>query len=145
MTASINIPAGFRALPLPLAQLSLGAVLKFGQSFRWSVFPLPAQPPSSGFGAPSHEYRLCLRDRVVCLRQSPDVLFYRDIFPPHIHEDMETRQAETIAWIHDYFQLDVDLAELYRQWGASDPVFQRLRDRFEGIRMLVKRQEGKEN
>lgn len=30
-----------------------------------------------------------------------------------------------MAWIRDYFQLDVDLEALYRKWGESDPVFRR--------------------
>ncbi|KAH9945908.1 DNA glycosylase [Epithele typhae] len=115
-------PAGFHALPLPLAQLSLAAVLKCESS--------------SHLGGPSHEYRLCLRDRVVCLRQSPDALFYRSVFPRSTPGDNECRDAETLAWIRDYFQLDVDLVELYQQWGSLDPVFLRLKDRFEGIRML---------
>ena len=130
-------PAGFRALPLSLAQLSLAAVLKCGQSFRWSIFPL--QPPEQRLpdsNVPSHEYRLCLRDRVVCLRQTVDTLFYRAVFPPTVPGDPKTREAETLAWIRDYFQLDIDLIDLYRQWSIADPVFRRVRDRFEGIRML---------
>ena len=130
------IPAGFRALPLPLAQLSLAAVLKCGQSFRWNVFALHEDQPFPDSSLPTHEYRLCLRDRVVCLRQSPDTLFYRSVFPPSSTGDSETREAETLAWIRGYFQLDIDLVGLYRQWGALDPVFRRLQDRFEGIRML---------
>ncbi|KAI0362379.1 DNA glycosylase [Trametes cingulata] len=131
------VPAGFRALPLPLAQLSLAAVLKCGQSFRWSIFPLvtPDQAYQDA-GIPTHEYRLCLRDRVVCLRQSPDALFYRSVFPPVGSGDSDAREAETLAWIRDYFQLDIDLVKLYQDWSTSDPVFHRLRDRFEGIRML---------
>ncbi|CDO72928.1 hypothetical protein BN946_scf185002.g113 [Trametes cinnabarina] len=130
--ATTAIPAGFRALPLPITQLSLAAVLKCGQSFRWSILPLP---PSERHGL-DNEYRLCLRDRVVCLRQSPDALFYRSVFPPGVPGEMETREAETLAWIRDYFQLEIDLVELYRQWGTADPVFDRLQARFEGIRML---------
>ncbi|KAI8989662.1 DNA glycosylase [Trametes punicea] len=132
------IPAGFRALPLSLAQLSLAAVLKCGQSFRWSIFPLHAlEQHSSESGSPTHEYRLCLRDRVICLRQSRDALFYRAVFPRSATSgDSEAREAETLTWIRDYFQLDIDLIELYRQWSVADPVFQRLQDRFEGIRML---------
>ncbi|KAI0293100.1 DNA glycosylase [Russula brevipes] len=119
-------PLGFRALPLPLAQLSLAAVLKCGQSFRWSVYPLRAALPSD----PSHEYRLCLQDRVVCLRQSPDTLFYRSVFPdPSASSEVEAaRDAETLLWLDDYFQLDVDLAKLYNEWSERIP--------FEGIRML---------
>lgn len=131
------IPNGFRALPLPLAQLSLAAVLKCGQSFRWCIFSLhELSPPSPELNIPTHEYRLCLRDRVVCLRQSSTSLFYRSVFPQTTNGDPEAREAETLAWIRDYFQLDVDLKELYAQWSAADPVFHRLQDRFEGIRML---------
>lgn len=127
-------PLGFHALPLPLAQLSLQAVLKCGQSFRWSIYPLRVSLPSE----PSHEYRLCLQDRVVCLRQSSDTLFYRTAFPdsPTSHEVETARDAETLLWLRDYFQLDVDLVKLYDEWSEKDPVFSKLRDRFEGIRML---------
>ncbi|KAI0664622.1 DNA glycosylase [Cubamyces menziesii] len=134
---SVAIPAGFRAIPLSLAQLSLAAVLKCGQSFRWSIFPLQIDEQALlEQSSPTHEYRLCLRDRVICLQQSREALFYRAVFPSSTVEDLETREAETLAWIKDYFQLDIDLVELYRQWSKADPVFHRLRDRFEGIRML---------
>ena len=132
----MTVPTGFRALPLPIAQLSLAAVLKCGQSFRWCIFPLVPEQLASNSNAPTHEYRLCLRDRVVCLRQSPNALFYRSVFPPSASEDHDMREAETLAWIRDYFQLDINLIELYEQWGALDPVFKRLQDRFEGIRVL---------
>jgi N-glycosylase/DNA lyase len=130
----MTVPLGFHALPIPLAQLSLAAVLKCGQSFRWSIYPLRAASPSD----PSHEYRLCLQDRVVCLRQSPNTLFYRSVFPyssasPEV--DL-ARDNETLLWLKDYFQLDVDLVKLYNEWSEKDPVFARFRRRFEGIRML---------
>lgn len=135
------VPAGFLALPVPVAQLSLAAVLKCGQSFRWSIFPLSTSNDVSPDNSPSHEYRLCLRDRVICLRQSaPDTLFYRAVFPDASHPPTEAdhalREKETLAWIQDYFQLDVDLLGLYDQWSTRDPVFEKLRTRFEGIRML---------
>ena len=127
-------PLGFHAIPLPLAQLSLAAVLKCGQSFRWLIYPLHTALPSD----PSHEYRLCLHDRVVCLRQSPDTLFYRSVFPdaPLPPEVEFTRDAETLSWLRDYFQLDVDLVKLYREWSEKDPIFAMLSGRFEGIRVL---------
>jgi N-glycosylase/DNA lyase len=130
----MTTPPGFHALPLPLAQLSLAAVLKCGQSFRWSIYPLPSTLPSD----PTHEYRLCLQDRVICLRPSPDTLFYRAVFPDASvpPEIVSTRGAETLEWIRDYFQLDVDLVKLYGEWAERDPVSARLRTRFEGIRML---------
>jgi N-glycosylase/DNA lyase len=131
----MTTPPGFHALSLPLAQLSLAAVLKCGQSFRWSIYPLHAALPSD----PSHEYRLCLQDRVVCLRQSPDTLFYRAVFPESksvAPETISERDVETLEWLKDYFQVDVDLVKLYGEWAECDPVFAKLRVRFEGIRML---------
>jgi N-glycosylase/DNA lyase len=127
---------GFHALPLPLAQLSLAAVLKCGQSFRWSTLPLLVSDAKQS--APTHEYRLCLQDRVVCLRQDDHTLWYRAAFAqaPKSAEEQALRDTETLAWIRDYCQLDVDLQALYDDWSRRDPVFARLRDRFSGIRML---------
>lgn len=130
------IPAGFRALPLSAAQLSLAAVLKCGQSFRWTCYPLSLSPGTES--PPTHEYRLCLRDRVVCLRQSSDHLFYRSVFPgEHLSAEQErVSDEQTLIWLEDYFQLDVDLVKLYDQWSDRDQVFNKLRSRFSGIRML---------
>lgn len=126
-------PTGFRALPLPVVQLSLAAVLKCGQSFRWSCYPLSSESSHT-----THEYRLCLRDRIVCLRQSPDYLFYRSVFPGEQLSEVQqgARDEETLAWLKDYFQLDVDLVKLYDQWSERDQVFDKLKSRFPGIRIL---------
>lgn len=121
----------FRSIPLPSAQLSLASVLKCGQSFRWSVLtPVHSKTPI--------EFRLCLKDRVVCLRQSSDNLFYRSVFPdpqPSLH-DYADREAETLKWLIDYFQLDINLVALYTLWAVRDPVFAKVQERFEGIRIL---------
>ncbi|TFY81035.1 hypothetical protein EWM64_g2969 [Hericium alpestre] len=53
--------------------------------------------------------------------------------PPH---DECLRETETLTWMRDYFQLDIDLVKLYDEWGERDPVFVSFRSRFEGIRML---------
>ena len=139
MASLATLTAGFRSLPLPLTQLSLAAVLQCGQSFRWSVFPLTANARGdpSDLSLPLHEYRFCLYDRVVCLRQTPDTLYYCSICPPSTAPlDDDTREAQTLSWIRDYFQLDIDLIELYEEWSKRDPVFCSLRHRFSGIRIL---------
>lgn len=119
----MSIPAGFRALPIPLAQLSLDTVLACGQSFRWFKHALPFATPT----AATHEYRFALSDRVVSLRQTPDTLLWRS----------QPEHESTIVWLRDYFQLDVDLESLYTTWAARDPVFDTLvKDRFKGLRML---------
>lgn len=134
---TISIIPGFRSLPLPIIQLSLSVVLQCGQSFRWKSFTVKPEDSSSPHDLPSHEYRLCLRDRVVCLRQNSTHLFYRSAFPQPLDSQEEAkRETETLAWIQDYFQLDVDLSALYAHWAKSDPVFRGLKDRFQGIRIL---------
>ncbi|KAF8843580.1 DNA glycosylase [Paxillus ammoniavirescens] len=138
---AVSIPAGFHSLPLPLVQVSLAAVLKCGQSFRWTSYSLTtstAHDHSDPSACPTHEYRFCLRDRVVCLRQSPEVLFYRSVFPDEHVSPTQTaiREAETLTWLKDYFQLNIDLVKLYDEWSERDAVFYNLRCRFSGIRML---------
>jgi N-glycosylase/DNA lyase len=131
---------GFHCLPLPVAQLSLAAVLKCGQSFRWKEMALTPDTDLSNklyHQNLDREYRLALHDRIICLRQTPDTLLWRALYPTHSEtrpsSDME---AESLAWLRDYFQLDVDLVHLYSEWSMKDSVFNRLRDRFEGIRIL---------
>lgn len=133
----MTTPVNFRKIPLSFSQLSLAAVLQCGQSFRWWIFPLAA-PETAQPGHPSHEYRLCLRDRVICLRQSQEALLWDAVFPtaPSSPEETVKRDAETLEWINDYFQLDVDLKELYRTWSERDPIFHGLQERFSGIRIL---------
>jgi len=133
---------GFKSIPLSLAQLSLAVVLKCGQSFRWSIIKSPTTEVQQTTGAEdSHlcvEYRLCLKDRVICLRQSPDTLFYRSVFPDPQPPPAKLvlREAETLEWLKDYFQLNIDLVSLYKQWAEKDEVFARFQNRFVGIRIL---------
>ncbi|KAL5636151.1 hypothetical protein ACGC1H_004840 [Rhizoctonia solani] len=130
----------FKAIELPIAQLNLKAVLKCGQSFRWTMVSLDASKPgteSKPHDLPTEEWRLTLEDRVVCLRQTATELFYKAHFPAesaikHSSDDEDS----TLLWLRDYFQLDIDLEALYADWGKRDPVFQRVAPRFAGIRIL---------
>ncbi|KAJ7172389.1 N-glycosylase/DNA lyase [Mycena filopes] len=118
----------WQSLALSQSQLSLPAVLKCGQSFRWLVVG----------AAPNQEYHFCLRDRVVCLKQTASTLFYRTVLPDPqpsaLH--LPLRHAETLIWLNNYFQLDVDLQKLYTEWATRDKVFSSIETRFAGIRML---------
>ncbi|CAJ1084944.1 N-glycosylase/DNA lyase [Xyrichtys novacula] len=38
--------------------------------------------------------------------------------------------------LRDYFQLNVQLGDLYKEWGAADPHFKGIADIFTGVRML---------
>ena len=138
LSSDMSAPAGFCALPLPIAQLSLDAVLRCGQSFRWFAYPLFSAADTPSSGEPTHEYRFALEDRVVCLRQSYTQLFYRSIYPDHAKDaSLDLRKTSTLIWIRDYFQLDVDLVKLYSEWSSRDDVFRcTINDRFTGIRIL---------
>lgn len=75
-----------------------------------------------------------------------DVLFryYSPPTPTPVPE--ETQNASTKAvrdFLHDYFQLDVSLKELYEQWSAADPNFKSKAAAFQGIRVM--RQDPVEN
>jgi len=130
--------AGFKSLSLPISQLSLAAVLKCGQSFRWSIFEAPPGHPQSLEPGLQAEYRFCLKDRVVCLRQSPTTLYYKSVYPEPqpTASQLAERDADTLKWLYDYFQLKVDLVSLYSRWASADKVFAGFKDRFEGIRIL---------
>ncbi|KAJ7097823.1 N-glycosylase/DNA lyase [Mycena belliarum] len=117
----------WHSIALHESQLCLSSVLRPGQSFRWSI--LASEPP---------EYRLCLPDRVVCLKQDINTLFYRAVFPDPQPSPLQLslRQAETLPFLNSYFQLDVDLQKLYAEWSARDKVFSAIETRFSGIRIL---------
>ncbi|KAG8931161.1 8-oxoguanine glycosylase ogg1 [Tulasnella sp. 417] len=135
--STVAIP-GFRSLPLSITQLNLSAVLKCGQSFRWRSYPLDTSNPTPDPApeAPPCEWRLTLDDRVVCLRQTSSNLYYRSLYPPSPVAATEEKDAVALTWLRDYFQLDIDLENLYEEWSKKDPIFKGVKDRFSGIRML---------
>lgn len=45
--------------------------------------------------------------------------------------------------LKDYFQLDIDLESLYKQWSLADPNFKKVAKSYVGVRML--RQDPVEN
>ncbi|KZT60458.1 DNA glycosylase [Calocera cornea HHB12733] len=129
-------PPGFRAIALPPGQLSLHTVLRCGQSFLWHVLPLPLSAQPTGT-EPTHEYRLCLADRLVCLRQSHTHIYYRAVFPaPAPDPPPPNAPDSTLLWLRDYFQLAIDLPTLYADWARADAAFARLAPSLPGIRLL---------
>ncbi|XP_041655527.1 N-glycosylase/DNA lyase isoform X2 [Cheilinus undulatus] len=46
----------------------------------------------------------------------------------------DTKEEEEL--LRDYFQLNVQLGDLYKEWGTADPHFKRIADIFTGVRML---------
>lgn len=46
------------------------------------------------------------------------------------------QDTEEEELLRDYFQLNVKLEDLYREWGTADPHFKHIADIFTGVRML---------
>ncbi|KAJ1310451.1 hypothetical protein OPQ81_007184 [Rhizoctonia solani] len=147
MSPILPMTSAFKSVQLPITQLNLKAVLKCGQSFRWTMVPLDPtekdlikpelQTEAKLEELPAEEWRLTLEDRVVCLRQTATKLFYRAHFLAKPASELSgDDQDSTLLWLRDYFQLDIDLESLYADWGKRDPVFRRVAPRFVGIRIL---------
>ncbi|KAM6982467.1 LOW QUALITY PROTEIN: N-glycosylase/DNA lyase [Tautogolabrus adspersus] len=49
---------------------------------------------------------------------------------------LENNTDEEEEMLRDYFQLNVRMGDLYKEWGAADPHFKRIADIFTGVRML---------
>ncbi|KAM5130216.1 N-glycosylase/DNA lyase isoform 2-T2 [Callospermophilus lateralis] len=114
-------PALWASIPCPRSELRLDLVLVSGQSFRWKE-----QSPAHWSGV--------LADQVWTLTQTEELLYctvYRGdkgwIGKP-TPEELET--------VHKYFQLDVSLAQLYSHWSSVDSHFQKMAQKFQGVRLL---------
>ncbi|XP_065543058.1 N-glycosylase/DNA lyase isoform X2 [Lathamus discolor] len=108
-------PALWRAVPCPAAELRLDLVLPSGQTFRWRE-----SSPGAWTGV--------LGGTVWTLRQERDRLWYT-VYGGEAG-------ADTDRLLREFFQLDVGLRELYRGWGAADPLFREAAKDFPGVRVL---------
>ncbi|XP_038628968.1 N-glycosylase/DNA lyase [Tachyglossus aculeatus] len=118
-----SAPALWASIPCPLSELSLDRVLASGQSFRWRE-----QSPGYWTGV--------LAGRVWTLTQAEERLYYTVYEAEAGSPDPRKETAEEPEILHRYFQLDVQLAELYRHWGSVDPHFRQVAQKFLGVRLL---------
>lgn len=68
--------------------------------------------------------------RVWTLTQTDDTLWY------HIYKNQDVTvhpSKEEEEMLRDYFQLNVNLRDLYTAWGAADPHFKHIADIFTGL------------
>ncbi|KAG0146636.1 hypothetical protein CROQUDRAFT_44105 [Cronartium quercuum f. sp. fusiforme G11] len=114
-----------RFLAIHPAELSLPAVLKCGQSFRWSLTTFTAHTDQHPQSTPIQEWSMAWHDRTVTLRQDDLGIHYIALYPPQATEayELDLRTDTTKARLCDYFVLDVSLRDLYQSWSTRDPVF----------------------
>ncbi|XP_026188643.1 N-glycosylase/DNA lyase isoform X1 [Mastacembelus armatus] len=142
--AVLKGPTIWRSLPCAKSELRLDLTLACGQSFRWRE---TAEGHWTGV----------MGGRVWTLTQTDDTLLYY-IYPNQdmqiegkepgalkkedeepvavtsVQDRDDTEEAERM--LRDYFQLNVNFADLCMSWGAADPHFKRIADTFKGVRML---------
>uniref|UniRef100_A0A8C6G0R7 N-glycosylase/DNA lyase n=1 Tax=Moschus moschiferus TaxID=68415 RepID=A0A8C6G0R7_MOSMO len=116
-----SFPALWASIPCPRSELRLDLVLASGQSFRWRE-----QSPAHWSGV--------LADQVWTLTQTEEHLYctvYRGDKGRVGRPTLEELKA-----VQQYFQLDVSLAPLYHHWSSVDPHFQKVAQKFKGVRLL---------
>ncbi|XP_052576138.1 N-glycosylase/DNA lyase isoform X7 [Peromyscus californicus insignis] len=114
-------PALWASIPCPRSELRLDLVLASGQSFRWRE-----QSPEHWSGV--------LADQVWTLTQTEERLYctvYRED-----KSQVGKPTLEELDALHKYCQLDVSLAQLYSQWASVDSHFQKVAQKFQGVRLL---------
>ncbi|KAK9450173.1 DNA glycosylase [Limtongia smithiae] len=87
----------WKQLRVPFNELALDLILPGGQSFRWRK--------------DGNEWVAPMLDTVVVLTQHSNKTFYRSLLPC----------PEIDAVIHDYFNADISLKALHREFSARDP------------------------
>ena len=74
-----------------------------------------------------------LNSRLWLLAQDNENLYYKSFTSSDGHNEKAFSEESVLK---DYFQLNVDLAPLYKRWAEADPVFETTSQTFSGVRML---------
>jgi len=107
------------------SELRLDITLRCGQSFRWKKVEDPAVGRDLGLGP---VYIGVIQSKLLLLSQDAEQVFY------HCVNNEKCDQTESL--LKDYFQLSVNLSDLYTQWGESDPIFRKIAVDYPGVRIL---------
>lgn len=122
---------------MSLTELCINTTLRCGQSFRWRK-------------SAEDEWSCALHGRILSLRQDPEYLHYRAIFPeaakvlptpppsaaPSTAESPAPDEDDTLDLIKHYFNLKPNLGQLYEDWAAADANFKKKAPKFTGVRIL---------
>ena len=115
---SVPSTSGWASLGTPAKELRLDNTLPTGQSFRWRK-------------TVDGDYVGVIGERVVSMRQSENDVLYR----VHCRPSGSNPSTDAAA-LSDYFNLEVDLTSLSKQWADADVRFRKLEPFLPGCRML---------
>jgi N-glycosylase/DNA lyase len=126
----------WKKLPVTLAELCIDTTLRCGQSFRWRKindewFVIFKNRYTSLMTNKSR--RCSLHGRILSLRQDSSHLHYRVTWP---EKPLSPSGDDTEALLRNYFNLGVNLENLYRQWSKADTNFRKKAPEFTGVRIL---------
>ncbi|KAI9362996.1 N-glycosylase/DNA lyase-like protein [Zopfochytrium polystomum] len=127
--------AAWKPLGVSAHDLNLARTLCSGQAFTWRTSP--SQPDE--FSA-----ALLGGRAIVSLKQNLEHIFYRiSTDGTAAASEADALDARVKQYLHDYFQLDVSVSDLYKVWSSRDDNFQRRAASLGGVRLL--RQDPVEN
>lgn len=118
----------WRQIPIREAELSLTKVLRCGQTFRWKNI--------------NNVWSFAIHDRVVLLKQDEEYLHYSHLMKESLTTQKSTAESEkqTLEFVKDYFNLSVNLVDLYDHWSSQHEPFKKSKltpfEQFKGIRIL---------
>lgn len=117
----------WKKLPIKPIEVSLNKVLRCGQTFRWKNV--------------NNTWSFTTQDRIVLLKQFEDHIQYSWIMLEGQPKDVPHSQLEkeTTSFIEDYFNLEVNLESLYKNWIKADLLYKKKKtpfQKFPGIRIL---------
>ncbi|CAG0888390.1 unnamed protein product [Darwinula stevensoni] len=101
----------------PAVELSLHKTLGSGQSFRWETLE-------------NNEWRGVLERFVILFSQTDTHLLFE------VLNEHKCAPAKLEKKIQNYFQMEYNMQDLYRQWSLQDPNFAVIEKQFAGVRML---------
>ncbi|KAI8806786.1 DNA glycosylase [Cladochytrium replicatum] len=114
------LPSSWRSLNTLPNELCLNRTLNSGQTFRWKKIGV-------------EEWCSVLRGKLVAVKQTEKDVLFRT----YGCESIEMEEC-----LRDYFQLKVNLSDLYKQWNQNE-IFSTKTKGFDGVRVL--RQDPEEN
>ncbi|KAK6454206.1 8-oxoguanine DNA glycosylase [Scheffersomyces xylosifermentans] len=121
----------WRRLPIREVEVSLAKVLRCGQTFRWKNI--------------NNVWSFAIEDRIVFLKQDEESIQYSHLLSEKVAEQKPQAAAEkeTLEFVKDYFNLSVNLVELYDHWSSKHEPFKKSTkgsltpfNSFQGIRIL---------